>query len=98
MVVVFLVATTVLIVIVVAAPAAWVAGWLADRGSWRLVHAEGSLWRGSASVGIEDRGVVHLLPGSALGTTLRLEYPATERNGFIWPITVRAICGAAARF
>lgn len=50
-------------VVVYAAPAAWIGGWLAARGPWRVVHAEGTLWRGTASVGIEDRGVIRLLPG-----------------------------------
>lgn len=86
---VFLVATTVLVVVVVAAPAAWVGGWIADRGAWRLVHAEGTLCRGSASVGIEDHGVIRLLPGRlawrcmpggwlAGRIALSLEHPAMD--------------------
>lgn len=110
MVVVFLVATTVLIVIVVAAPAAWVAGWLADRGSWRLVHAEGSLWRGSASVGIEDRGVVRLLPGrvawrgmpgeSLAGRiALSLEHPAMDNPVTVsWAPSGLSVTAGRARF
>lgn len=89
-----LVAMTVLVVIVVAAPAAWIGGWLAERGSWRLMHADGTVWRGSASIGIEDHGVVRLLPGRVAWRcmpgelpggriALSLEHPAMDN-----PVTV----------
>lgn len=94
LVVVILVVMTVLVVVVVSAPAAWVGGWLADRGSWRLMHADGTVWRGSASIGIEGRDMVRLLPGrvawrwmpgESLGgrIALSLEHPAMDN-----PVTV----------
>jgi general secretion pathway protein N len=84
----------VLLVLLVAAPARWIGGWIAERGAWRLVHAEGTVWRGSASVGIEDRDVIRLLPGRvawrimprewlAGRIALSLEHPAMDN-----PVTV----------
>lgn len=58
-----LVAVVVAAVVVVAAPAAWLADWLAARSGWRLVHPIGTVWSGSALVGIDDGAVTRLLPG-----------------------------------
>jgi len=107
--VVCLVAITILVVVVVAAPAAWVGGWVAARGSWRLVHAEGTLWRGSASIGIEDRGVIRLLPGrmawrlmpweSLTGRiALSLEHPAMDNPVAVaWASTALSVTSGRAR-
>ncbi len=88
-IVTILIAATVLAVLVVAAPARWMHGWITGHGAWRLVHAEGTFWRGSASVGIEDHGVIRLLPGRlawrvmpdewlAGRIALSLEHPAMD--------------------
>lgn len=47
----------------VRAPAAWVGDWLQARGSLRLVDARGTVWSGSALLGLSDGRQVMLLPG-----------------------------------
>jgi general secretion pathway protein N len=71
-----LVVLVVLAVLVVAAPARWIGGWIAERSAWRLVHAEGTVWRGSASVGIEERDVIRLLPGRVAWRVMPREWLA----------------------
>ena len=53
----------VLITVVVTAPAAWLAEMLSHHGALRLVHAEGSLWQGSALLAVSDGRRATLLPG-----------------------------------
>lgn len=45
------------------APAAWLGDWLADRSKLRLVDARGTLWQGSALLGLSDGREITLLPG-----------------------------------
>ena len=45
------------------APAAWIGDWLEARGPLRLVDASGTLWRGSAMVGVSDGRQILLVPG-----------------------------------
>lgn len=56
---VFAVALTV----AVRAPAAWVGDWLQAQGRLRLVDARGTVWSGSALLGLSDGRQVMLLPG-----------------------------------
>ena len=48
---------------VVYAPAAWVGDWLQARGKLRLIDARGTIWSGSAMLGLSDGRQVTLLPG-----------------------------------
>jgi general secretion pathway protein N len=105
-----LIAATVLVVLVVAAPARWIGGWIAERGAWRLVHAEGTLWRGSASVGIAAHGVIRLLPGRVVWRimpgewlagriALSLEHPAMDNPVTIaWAPSRLSVASGRARF
>jgi len=45
------------------APAAWVGDWLQAQGRLRLVDARGTVWNGSAMLGLSDGRQVTLLPG-----------------------------------
>jgi len=45
------------------APAAWVGDWLQAQGRLRLVDARGTVWSGSAMLGLSDGRQVTLLPG-----------------------------------
>lgn len=56
-------ASTIAVTVVVAAPAAWLSGWLAPPGPVRLVEPAGTLWRGSALIAISDGNQALLLPG-----------------------------------
>lgn len=47
----------------VRAPAAWVGDWLQAQGRVRLVDARGTVWSGSAMLGLSDGRQVTLLPG-----------------------------------
>jgi general secretion pathway protein N len=56
---VFAVALTV----AVRAPAAWVGDWLQAQGRLRLIDARGTVWSGSALLGLSDGRQVMLVPG-----------------------------------
>ena len=56
-------AATAALTVVVRAPAAWIGDWLESRGPLRLVDASGTLWRGSATVGVSDGRQILLVPG-----------------------------------
>jgi general secretion pathway protein N len=47
----------------VRAPAAWVGDWLQAHGRLRLVDARGTVWSGSAMLGLSDGRQVTLIPG-----------------------------------
>lgn len=47
----------------VRAPAAWVGDWLQSQGRLRLIDARGTVWRGSAMLGLSDGRQVMLVPG-----------------------------------
>jgi len=47
----------------VRAPAAWVGDWLQEQGRVRLIDARGTVWSGSAMLGLSDGRQVTLLPG-----------------------------------
>lgn len=47
----------------VRAPAAWVGDWLESRGRLRLIDARGTVWNGSAMLGVSDGRQVLLVPG-----------------------------------
>lgn len=47
----------------VRAPAAWVGDWVKSQGRLRLVDARGTVWSGSAMLGISDGRQVLLVPG-----------------------------------
>jgi general secretion pathway protein N len=62
----FLVLAAVLAVVLTAAaraPAAWVGDWLQSQGRLRLVDARGTVWSGSAMLGVSDGRQVLLIPG-----------------------------------
>lgn len=48
---------------VLRAPAAWVGDWLLLQGRLRLVDARGTVWSGSAMLGLSDGRQVTLVPG-----------------------------------
>jgi general secretion pathway protein N len=45
------------------APAAWVGDWLQSQGKLRLVDTRGTIWSGSAMLGLSDGRQVMLVPG-----------------------------------
>jgi len=45
------------------APAAWVGDWLQSQGRLRLIDARGTVWSGSAMLGLSDGRQVMLVPG-----------------------------------
>ncbi len=47
----------------VRAPAAWVGDWLQAQGRLRLIDARGTVWSGSALLGLSDGRQVTLIPG-----------------------------------
>lgn len=49
--------------VVFRAPAAWVGDWLAPRSKLRLVDARGTVWQGSALLGMSDGRATTLVPG-----------------------------------
>jgi general secretion pathway protein N len=53
----------VVLTIVMRAPAAWVGDWVQSRGPLRLVDASGTIWRGSAMLGVSDGKEITLVPG-----------------------------------
>ena len=48
---------------IVRAPAAWLGDWLQEHGKFRLLDARGTLWQGSALLGISDGRETTLIPG-----------------------------------
>jgi len=52
-----------LVTIVVRAPAAWLGDWVETRSKLRLIDARGTVWQGSALLGISDGRATTLLPG-----------------------------------
>lgn len=61
--VVVLLTLSVLGTIAVRAPAAWVGDWLQSHTKVRLLDARGTVWRGSAFIGISDGRETTLIPG-----------------------------------
>ena len=61
--VVVVLALTILAVLVVRAPAAWVGDWLEARSKIRLIDARGTVWQGSALLGMSDGRAITLVPG-----------------------------------
>ena len=53
----------VVLTVVLRAPAAWVGDWLQSEGRLRLVDARGTIWNGSALLGVSDGRQVMLVPG-----------------------------------
>lgn len=73
--------------VAVRAPAAWVGDWLQSQGRLRLIDARGTVWNGSAMLGLSDGRQVMLVPGriawkiglAAIGTgrvTADISHPA----------------------
>jgi general secretion pathway protein N len=54
---------TLVATILVRAPAAWIGDWLQARSKLRLVDARGTLWHGSALLGMSDGRSTTLVPG-----------------------------------
>ncbi len=54
---------TVAATVAVRAPAAWVGDWLEVHGKFRLLDARGTVWHGSALIGISDGRETTLIPG-----------------------------------
>jgi general secretion pathway protein N len=51
------------VTVAVRAPAVWVADWLQSHARLRLVDARGTVWSGSAMIGVSDGRQVLLIPG-----------------------------------
>jgi len=69
---------TVLAVVAIRAPAAWLGDALATRTKLRLVDARGTIWHGSALLGVSNGRETTLLPG-------RLDWRVTGwSSGHIW--------------
>ncbi|MDH5537063.1 MAG: type II secretion system protein N, partial [Betaproteobacteria bacterium] len=47
----------------VRAPAAWIGDWVQSQGKLRLIDARGTVWSGSAMLGLSDGRQVMLVPG-----------------------------------
>jgi general secretion pathway protein N len=58
-----LLVVTVVTTVVLRAPAAWLGDWLEARSKVRLIDARGTVWRGSALVGMSDGRAITLVPG-----------------------------------
>jgi general secretion pathway protein N len=58
-----LLGVAIVVTIVVRAPAAWLGDWIEARSPVRLVDARGTLWQGSALLGISNGRALTLLPG-----------------------------------
>jgi general secretion pathway protein N len=58
-----LLVVTVVATVVLRAPAAWLGDWLEARSKFRLIDARGTVWRGSALVGMSDGRAITLVPG-----------------------------------
>ena len=58
-----LLVATAMVTIAVRAPAAWLGDWLQDHGRLRLLDARGTVWHGSALLGISDGRETTLIPG-----------------------------------
>jgi general secretion pathway protein N len=56
-------AITVVATVTVMAPAAWVGDWLEANGRLRLVDTRGTVWSGSAMLGVSDGREIMLVPG-----------------------------------
>ena len=54
---------TVVVTVILNAPAAWIGDWIAERSKLRLVDARGTVWRGSALLGMSDGRATTLVPG-----------------------------------
>lgn len=54
---------TVVVTVILNAPAAWIGDWIAERSKVRLVDARGTVWRGSALLGMSDGRATTLVPG-----------------------------------
>jgi general secretion pathway protein N len=56
-------AVAIVLTIAARAPAAWVGDWLQSHGKLRLVDARGTVWNGSAMLGVSDGRQILLVPG-----------------------------------
>jgi general secretion pathway protein N len=56
-------AIAIALTVAVRAPAAWVGDWLESHGRLRLVDARGTVWNGSAMLGVSDGRQIRLVPG-----------------------------------
>ncbi len=86
-------------------PAAWLADWIGGRSPLRLVYPSGTLWNGSALLGIDDGRDLRLVPGrlhwradwAALRTgrlAISLRHPALDAAvGVAWTGRALAVTG-----
>jgi general secretion pathway protein N len=58
-----LLVATAMLTVAVRAPAAWLGDWLQEHGKLRLLDARGTVWHGSALLGISDGRETTLVPG-----------------------------------
>ena len=58
-----MVGVAIALTIAVRAPAAWIGDWLQSHGKLRLVDARGTMWNGSALLGVSDGRQIMLIPG-----------------------------------
>jgi general secretion pathway protein N len=77
LIVVALVATA-LVTVLINAPAAWIGDWIEARSKLRLVDARGTVWRGSALLGMSDGRATTLVPGRVDWRLELLPEPAVQ--------------------
>ena len=66
---------------VIRAPAAWVGQWLESRTPFRLIDARGTVWHGSALLGVSDGRQTTLAPGRL---EWRVDSPLSVRISHPW--------------
>ncbi len=91
-----LLVATALVTIAVRAPAAWLGDWLQAHSKLRLLDARGTVWQGSALLGISDGREITLVPGR-IGWTVDSLRPTSiaARLAHPWLTTPLAVAVAS---
>lgn len=86
-------ALAIAVTVIVAAPAAWLSGWLAPPGPVRLIEPAGYLWRGSAALAVSDGQQAVQMPGRI---AWRLD-PAALWSGRVGVVVEHSLAAAPLR-